>query len=232
MMATGVLSACLISPAWAHVTVQPEEALAESFSKFVVRVPNERDDASTTKVEVKFPPLAFVSFADVEGWTRKVKMRKLDEPLEAFGESLSEVVGAVTWSGGAVGPGEFVELPFSAAMPARETTLRFPAIQTYDSGEVVRWTGPEDGETPAAALSTVSLGKFQEEGLAELGTLHEIVHEFEEMSATVEELETASVGQPAPRPQESSDTVLLVLGGAGVGLGFIALMVALTKRRA
>ena len=126
IMATGVLSACLITPAWAHVTVQPAEALAESFSKFVVHVPNERDDASTTKVEVKFPPLAFVGFADVEGWKRRVKMRKLDEPLEAFGESLNEVVGTVTWSGGAVEPGEFVELPFSAALPAGETHSSFP----------------------------------------------------------------------------------------------------------
>lgn len=231
MMSAGVLSACLISPAWAHVTVQPEEALAESFSKFVLSVPNERDDASTTKVEVKFPPLAFVGFADVEGWKRKVKMRKLDEPLEAFGESLDEVVGTVTWSGGAVEPGEFVELPFSAAMPAGETTLEFPAIQTYDSGEIVRWTGPEDAGTPAAALDTVELGEFQEQGLAELGTLHEVVYGLEEMNAKVEELETASVGRPAATPQESSDTLPLVLGGAGVGLGFIALMVALTKRR-
>ena len=55
----------LAVPASAHVTVQPNEAVAESFSKFVVRVPNEQDDASTVKVQVELPPLAFTSFQDV-----------------------------------------------------------------------------------------------------------------------------------------------------------------------
>ena len=40
--------ALIAPPAAAHVTVQPNEAVAGSFSRFVVRVPNERDDASTT----------------------------------------------------------------------------------------------------------------------------------------------------------------------------------------
>jgi uncharacterized protein YcnI len=239
LLAAGAFGIALTAPALAHVTVQPREALAESFSKFVVRVPTEREDASTITVEVKFPPMAFVGFADVPGWTREVKMKKLDEPLEAFGESLTEVVGTVTWSGGEVEPHEFIEFPFSAAMPEGEQTLEFPAIQTYDSGEVVRWTGPEDSDAPAGTITTVELGRFQEEGLAELGTLHEVVHELEEIDATVDELEVAA-GDQAPtgsgenddEDDDDSDTMPMVLGGAGAGLGLIALIVALRKRSA
>src|SRR5687767_6436424 len=99
----------LMAPAKAHVTVQPSEAVAESFSAFVVRVPNEQENASTIKVQVEFPPLAFTSFKDVPGWERKVKTGKFDEPIEAFGEELTEGVTSVTWSGGEVEPGEFIE---------------------------------------------------------------------------------------------------------------------------
>src|ERR671923_1070291 len=150
VVGTALLAVLLAAgPALAHVTVQPAEGVIGSFSAFVVRVPNERDNASTIKVEVQFPPLAFVSFMDVPGWERTVEMQTLDEPLEVFGEELTEVVGTVTWEGGEIQPQEFQEFGFSAALPEEPTTLEFPAIQTYSSGEVVRWIGPPDSEEPA-----------------------------------------------------------------------------------
>ena len=38
----------------AHVTVQPKETTQGSYEKFTVRVPSEKKDAATVKVEVKF----------------------------------------------------------------------------------------------------------------------------------------------------------------------------------
>ena len=70
MLTAALAVLALAGPAAAHVTVQPPEAVPGSFARFVVRVPNERDDASTVKVEVRFPPLAFVSFQDTPGWER------------------------------------------------------------------------------------------------------------------------------------------------------------------
>jgi uncharacterized protein YcnI len=232
----------LAGPATAHVTVQPSEALAESFSAFVVRVPNERDNASTTKVQVQLPPLAFVSFQDVPGWERQVKNGKFDEPIEAFGEELTEGVVSVTWTGGEVQPGEFTEFPFSAAMPAGENELEFPAIQTYDNGEVVRWTGPADAESPAAHLSTVELGDFAGEEAGQLGALHEVVHEVEELRTEVGQLAAASEDEPttpAPSPADDDDaedddeesSTGVLLGGIGIGLGALALLVALFRGR-
>ena len=51
----------LAAPASAHVTVNPREATKGSFAKLTFRVPNERPDSGTTKLEVSFPvdhPLA------------------------------------------------------------------------------------------------------------------------------------------------------------------------------
>ena len=59
--------------AQAHVTLQPNTAAAGAFTRLDVRVPNERDDASTTKVEVQFPDgFASASYEPVPGWDVKV----------------------------------------------------------------------------------------------------------------------------------------------------------------
>jgi periplasmic copper chaperone A len=205
--------------AFAHVTVQPNEAVVGSFSRFVVRVPNERDDASTTAIQVELPPLAFVSFHDAPGWERTVEMTTLEEPLEALGEQVTEVVATVTWEGGAIEPGEFAEFGFSARMPDEPGTLEFPAIQTYDSGEVVRWIGPPDSEEPAALVEVVDLGA--DEGQGQLGVLAEL-------NTGSHTEETASGSDD----DDVSSTLALVLGALGAGLGAIALIVSLARRRA
>jgi uncharacterized protein YcnI len=49
----------------------------------------------------------------------------------------------VSWRGGRIGPDRFETFGLSARFPeARGRTLAFPAVQTYSSGEVVRWSGP------------------------------------------------------------------------------------------
>jgi len=225
VMSASVLAVLVVAgPALAHVTVQPTEGVTGSFSRFVVRVPTERDDASTIKVEVQFPPLAFVSFQDVPGWERTVEMQTLDEPLEVFGEELTETVGTVTWEGGEIEPNEFQEFGFSARMPEEVTTLEFAAIQTYDSGEVVRWIGPEDSDEPAARVTTVDLGS--EEGQGELGILAELNTGGETSG------EGGSVDGEAASAEGEDSTFPLILGWVAVGLGAVALIVALTRRRA
>lgn len=215
------LTAALAAPAYAHVTVQPNEAIAGSFSRFVVRVPNERDDASTIKVEVEFPPLAFLSFQPVEGWDRKTTTVTFDEPIDAFGNEITEGVGTVTWSGGKINPGEFMEFGFSALVPGKETTLEFKAFQTYDSGEVVEWTGAADSESPAARLTTYDIGAAEGEG--QLGVLNRLADGSTDHDAMVE-----SDGEET----DDGDTLPLILGGAGSLLGLVALAIALRTRKA
>jgi uncharacterized protein YcnI len=210
----GAIVAAFAPAALAHVTVQPSEAVVGTFSRFVVRVPNERPDADTTKVVVQMPPLAFVSFEPKDGWKRKVKMVELDEPLEAFGQEITEAVGRVTWKGGRIGPGEFVEFGFSARMPDAQETLEFDALQTYSSGEVVRWTGAADSETPAASLTTYDLGL--EEGQGELAVLAEL----------------AAAGPSGDDDAEDDDEgtgTATILSGVALVFALIALVLALRR---
>ena len=217
---TGALLIVAASPATAHVTVQPDEAPAGAFFRFVVRVPNERDDADTTKVEVDFPDnLVFVSFQPKEGWDYKVKMKTLDEPIEAFGAEITEVVDTVTWSGGSIAPHEFDEFGFSTRVPEEEGPIEFAAFQTYSNGDVVEWTGTPDSEEPATVVNVVDLGV--EEGQGQLAVLADVRERVEGME------HVAAPGDAA----EDDDNLGLILGAVGTGLALLALIVALTRKK-
>ena len=212
----------LTQVAQAHVTVQPNEAPAGAFFKFVIRVPNERE-VPTTKVKVEFPNnLIFTSFQPKQGWDRKVTMKKLDEPIEAFGAEVDEVVGSVTFSGGSIGAGEFEEFGFSVRVPEEEGQLEFKAYQTYEGGEVVEWTGAEDSESPAALVTVYDLTDLAEEGTGQLGLLRDTAQEVRELAATTDEMSQVSATET---DGDSSSGV--ILGSIGIALGAIALAVAL-----
>ncbi len=143
----------------AHVTLNPREWEAGGFARFDVRVPNERDNADTTRVTVQFPEnVISASFEPVEGWRRSVEMERLDEPIEEEGEDpITERLARVTWSGGRIRPGEFQEFGVSFQVPedAAGEALAFPSIQRYSNGEIVRWIGPEDADEPAPVVEVL-----------------------------------------------------------------------------
>lgn len=156
-------AASLLAPAaaQAHVTVQPDRAPAGAFTRLDVRVPSERDDAGTTKVDVQLPPgFVFVSYQPLPGWRVKLTHSKLDKPVETDeGDKIDERVSRVTWTGdgkqGIVGPGQFQDFGLSVRIPDGKAgdALTFKALQTYSDGQVVRWIGAQDSDTPAPIVT-------------------------------------------------------------------------------
>ncbi|HEY8523654.1 MAG TPA: DUF1775 domain-containing protein [Acidimicrobiales bacterium] len=148
----------------AHVSVNPGEAPKGGYAALTFRVPNERDDASTTEVEVNIPletPIANVRVQPKPGWTYRIERTELDEPIESHGEEITEVVSSITWTGGEIGASEFDEFNVSVGpLPTDVDQIYFPSIQTYSSGEVVRWIeepveGEDEPENPAPVLTLV-----------------------------------------------------------------------------
>jgi uncharacterized protein YcnI len=155
----------LVGPtaAQAHVTLQPSEQPAGQFVRADVRVPNELDDASTNKVEVRFPSgFLFASYEPVPGWKGKITTQKLATPVPSpeGGPPIEEQVKQVTFtanSGRGIGPSQFQDFGLSLLMPKKAgTTLTFKAIQIYDNGKVARWIGPPDSEEPAPQVKLTS----------------------------------------------------------------------------
>lgn len=211
----------LVPPsAAAHVTLQPKEAPADSFVRLDVRVPNERDNASTKKVRVQFPPgVLALSYEPVEGWQIAVKKRKLDQPAELHGEPVNEEIDEVSFSakkGAAVRPGQFRDFGLSLRTPAKpNTTLTFKALQTYSGGEVVRWIGPPKSEEPAPQVQLIAAA---EEGRGQDGA------------------PTASAVSGAAKSDDDGPStalviVALVVGGLGLLAGVAALLAARRARR-
>lgn len=154
----------LSGTAFAHVSVQPQgEAAKGGYATVNIKVPNERDNASTVKLEVNFPldhPLASVMPQPVPGWKAEVTKSKLGKPLELHGKKINEAVSKVTWTadGSKIGPGQFQQFPLSLGqLPEDTDQLVLKAIQTYDNNEIVRWIeeakeGAEEPQNPAPVL--------------------------------------------------------------------------------
>lgn len=213
-----VAAAALLLPATAsaHVTLQPKEVPAGSFARLDVRVPNEMDDAATSKVEVQMPDgFLSASYEPVEGWSTKVKMKKLDEPVESHGSTISQQVDTITWTAddpdAAIQPGQFRDFGLSVGMPEGDgagTALTFPALQTYDNGDVVRWIGEPDSDHPAPQVTLTAAADSE--------------HGADDAAADAADAAGDSGGAP---------TWLAILGVVLGALGLIAGGAALSRRR-
>jgi uncharacterized protein YcnI len=133
------------APADAHVTVNPNTATPGGYTKVTFRVPNETDNATTTKLEVAFPagqPIASVSVKPVTGWTAAPTRSKLATPIKAHDHEITEAVSRIVWTAdanSAIKPGQFQEFDVSLGPLPASGQLVFKALQTYSDGTVVRW---------------------------------------------------------------------------------------------
>jgi periplasmic copper chaperone A len=160
--AAGVGVLAFAPGAAAHVTVNPRTATQGSYAKITFRVPNEKSDASTVKVEVAFPadrPIASVSVKPVAGWTAQATTTKLPTPVRTGDGEITEAVTGITWTAGAdaaVKPGQFQEFDVSVGPLPTVDQIVFKALQTYSDGEIVRWieepNGGAEPEHPAPVL--------------------------------------------------------------------------------
>ncbi|WP_330305746.1 MULTISPECIES: YcnI family protein [unclassified Streptomyces] len=213
----------LSAPAFAHVSVQPEGTAAKGdYATVNFKVPNERDDASTTKVEVNFPadhPLASVMPQSIDGWSVKVTKSKLDKPLTLHGEKIDEAVTKVTWTADDKGiqPGFFEKFPLSiGALPEDTDELVFKAVQTYSNKEVVRWIEPqkegeEEPENPAPVLALSAASESGHHGSAATDDASDASDASDAKDTAQDTTEAAS--------SDSSDTTARVLGVVGIVVG-------------
>ncbi|MFJ5774700.1 YcnI family protein [Streptomyces sp. NPDC093094] len=215
----------LAAPALAHVSVQPEGTAAKGgYAVVDFKVPNERDNASTTKLEVSFPaehPLSSVMPEPLTGWDIEVTKAKLAKPLEVHGRQITEAVTKVTWTAknGGIKPGFFQKFPVNiGALPEDADELVFKAIQTYSNKDVVRWIEVQEGEeepenpAPVLALAAAEEGGHHGAGASSAEPSAEASDDADQAAA-----HTSASAEDAS--QDSTDTTARVLGIVGIVVG-------------
>jgi periplasmic copper chaperone A len=161
---TAAAALALPATAGAHVTLQPRQAAAGSFSKLDVRVPNERDNKGTVKVDLRLPDgFYFLSYQKVPGWTARVYRRTLERPVDLGGFAVDEQYTRIVWRAkkprrDRIAPGQVQDFPLSVRVPdgAAGTQLVFRAFQTYQGGERVAWTGAPNADEPAPRVTLLA----------------------------------------------------------------------------
>ena len=153
--ATLLVALLFTTTAWAHVTVHPDTMPAGTGDiELTFRVPNERDNANTVGLQVFFPtnlPLLTVNVLPVPGWTAKVDTQTLSKPIQSADGPVNQVVTDITWTATGVGitPGQYEDFAVSAGQaPSQPGDVVFKALQTYSSGEIVRWIQVPSSQNP------------------------------------------------------------------------------------
>jgi uncharacterized protein YcnI len=137
----------LTTSAFAHAEMSPAVAPTKHGQLFTLAVPTEKENATTTKIELT-PPSGFAidSFVPSPGWKRNVQSTGSGDKTE---------IHQVTWSGGNVPSEEDALFQFLASADSAKT-YTFKVRQTYSDGSVVDWAGPESSDTPAPQVELKS----------------------------------------------------------------------------
>lgn len=239
-VAGGVAAASVLllaGPASAHVSVSALGEAAKGGSAVInFKVPNERDNATTTKVEVNIPadhPLASVMAEPIPGWKIDIVKTKLAKPIDLHGSPVNESVSKVTWTADAkssIPAGQFQLFPLSVSpLPTDTDQLVFKAIQTYSNKEVVRWIeepkeGAAEPENPAPVLKLTAAA-------AEDG--HGGAADNKASDSAAKQDDTKAATTAASSDSDSSDNLARVLGIVGivVGIAGVAFGVLAGRRR-
>ena len=235
--AGAVVAATVALPgaAQAHVSVQPDSVQGGDFSVVAFRVPNERDDASTTQLRVLLPkgqPIGSVQTTSTPGWSAKTTTRHLAKPIDMFGEKLDTVVSQVTWTatGGGVRPGQFQDFSLSLGPLPATGQLRFTAQQTYSDGEQVNWNEVSadpsvEAEHPAPTLAITAAPEAGSPASTPEGS------DPAAGSATADQTDQAAAGTAVAAPDSSDSTLSLAMSGAALVLSALAVLLAWRRGR-
>ena len=146
-----VLAAVLVwaPAAFAHASISPPVAKTGVLQQFTLAVPTEKENATTTRIELSVPDgVAIDSFEPEPGWTRRVSQT---------GSGESATIERVTWTGGKVPTDDDAVFRFQATLTGGSRDYVFEVRQTYSDGTVVDWNGPESSDTPSPVVQGSSL---------------------------------------------------------------------------
>jgi uncharacterized protein YcnI len=146
--ATIVASFC---HAFAHVTLEQQEARVGAPYKGVLRVPHGCEGTATTTLRVRIPDgVIGVKPMPKPGWTLTTTTAKYKKVYKLFHRDVTEGVNEINWAGGKLPDAWYDEFVFTGVLASdleASSTIYFPVVQECEKG-IHRWI-----EIPAAGKS-------------------------------------------------------------------------------
>lgn len=150
-------------PAFAHITLETQEAKVGGSYKAVFRVSHGCEGAASTAVRVRIPEgVISVKPMPKPGWTLKTEKGAYAKAYDDDGKPAKTGVKEVAWSGGELPDefyDEFVMRVFLTPDLPTKTKLHFPVVQECAGGKSERWIeipaagkDDDDYDTPAPGL--------------------------------------------------------------------------------
>jgi uncharacterized protein YcnI len=141
VLTSAFLTFAMAGAALAHIEVSPGQVPAGATETFTIEVPTEKE-IPTTEVRLELPDGFEATGAEApSGWQGEVRGN------------------ALVWTGGEIPAAESEEFSFEATVPDEAGTFALDAIQTYEDGSTVEWTGAVDSEEPAPVLEVAAGGQ-------------------------------------------------------------------------
>ena len=148
--------------AFAHATLESQQAVVGASYKAVIRIPHGCGALATHTVKVRIPNgVIGVKPMPKPGWILETAKGKYDKTYELFHAKISEGVKEITWRGGNLPNDWYDEFVFTGTLAEDlkvGETIYFLTVQECD-GAAERWI-----EIPAAGKSAKDL-KFPAPGL-------------------------------------------------------------------
>lgn len=207
----------------AHVTIDPGQAAAGSYTVITVKVPNESETATTNRIELDLPtatPFTSVRFVPVPGWTAQLVTSTLPKPVKVGETTLTEAITKVVWTadpGSEIVAGALQLFPVSVGPVPDTGSITLPAQQTYSDGSTVSWSGTESGaEHPAPVLYINDAP---------------VVEHDDDGDGDAVSVASGAPASAASGAASSDDVLARVLGVGGLIVGAIGVVLAVTARR-
>ena len=232
-------------PVAAHATVPDGSAVPAGGSAVIhIRLPHGCDGDAITAVRVQLPDGVVGAKPELlAGWTAATEMVPAQYSL--YGTDYTERVGVITWSGGPLPDGQFLDFGVNATFQLGPGEYALPVIQECGTTSVAWIEIPAAGQThddlehPAPTFTVVEAAAEADhdhgaEASAAPADMAEpamavgpaVTAELAAVKAQVLALEQATAA-PAPATDTTPMLVLtiaaVVAGLAGLGMGFVAL---------
>jgi hypothetical protein len=149
MAAMLMAAASAPTTAFAHVTLDPPQAVAGAYVRAALRVPHGCAGAATERLTLRLPEgVLSARPMPKPGWHLTISRHALETPVSnGHGGQLTEAVGAISWEGGPLPDEQYDEFVLLLRAPERPgETLYLPVTQFCTGGGASAWTEiPEPG---------------------------------------------------------------------------------------